>query len=141
MIQEAEAYKAEDDEQRDKVSAKNILESYAFNVRSTMEDETLKGKISEEERQKAVDKCNEVISWLDRNQVRNRYDWDFLADQHPTHYFLRVCFQTAGKDKFQHQQGQLEKVCNPIMAKLYNSVDGMPGWAGASPGPSTDEVD
>lgn len=69
MIQEAEAYKAEDDEQRDKVSAKNILESYAFNVRSTMEDETLKGKISEEERQKAVDKCNEVISWLDRNQV------------------------------------------------------------------------
>lgn len=69
MVQEAEAYKAEDDEQRDKVAVKNNLESCAFNIKSTMEDETLKEKISKEERQKAVDKCNEVISWLDRNQV------------------------------------------------------------------------
>lgn len=69
MVQEAETYKAEDDEQRDKVAVKNDLESYAFNIKSTMADEKLKRKISEQERQKAVDKCNEVISWLDLNQV------------------------------------------------------------------------
>ena len=69
MVQEAEKYKAEDDVQRDKVSAKNGLESYAFNMKSTVEDEKLKGKISDEDKQKILDKCNEIISWLDKNQV------------------------------------------------------------------------
>uniref|UniRef100_A0A672K3X5 Heat shock cognate 71 kDa protein n=1 Tax=Sinocyclocheilus grahami TaxID=75366 RepID=A0A672K3X5_SINGR len=45
MVQEAEKYKAEDDVQREKVAAKNGLESYAFNMKSTVEDEKLKGKI------------------------------------------------------------------------------------------------
>uniref|UniRef100_A0A3B3RMJ1 Heat shock protein family A (Hsp70) member 8b n=1 Tax=Paramormyrops kingsleyae TaxID=1676925 RepID=A0A3B3RMJ1_9TELE len=69
MVQEAERYKAEDDVQRDKVSAKNGLESYAFNMKSTVEDEKLKGKISDEDKQKLLEKCNEVINWLDKNQV------------------------------------------------------------------------
>lgn len=69
MVQEAEKYKAEDDVQRDKVSAKNGLESYAFNMKSTVEDEKLAGKISDDDKQKILDKCNEVISWLDKNQV------------------------------------------------------------------------
>ena len=72
MVQEAEKYKAEDDVQREKVSAKNGLESYAFNMKSTVEDEKLKDKISDEDKQKILDKCNEVISWLDRNQVWGR---------------------------------------------------------------------
>lgn len=71
MVQEAEKYKAEDDVQRDKVSAKNGLESYAFNMKSTVEDEKLAGKISDDDKQKILDKCNEVISWLDKNQVRH----------------------------------------------------------------------
>ena len=70
MVQEAEKYKSEDDVQRDKVSAKNGVESYAFNMKSTVEDEKLAGKISEEDKQKILDKCNEVISWLDKNHVR-----------------------------------------------------------------------
>uniref|UniRef100_A0AAQ6AFG3 Heat shock protein 8 n=1 Tax=Amphiprion ocellaris TaxID=80972 RepID=A0AAQ6AFG3_AMPOC len=133
MVQEAEKYKAEDDVQRDKVSAKNGLESYAFNMKSTVEDEKLAGKISDEDKQKILDKCNEVISWLDKNQ-------------------------TAEKDEYEHQQKELEKVCNPIITKLYQSAGGMPGgmpegmpggFAGAggaapgggSSGPTIEEVD
>ena len=70
MVQEAEQYKAADDVQRDKVASKNGLESYAFNMKSTVEDEKLKGKLSDEDKQKILDKCNEVISWLDKNQVQ-----------------------------------------------------------------------
>ncbi|KAL7376719.1 hypothetical protein ABVT39_014483 [Epinephelus coioides] len=50
MVQEAEKYKAEDDVQCDKVSAKNGLESCVFNVKSTVEDEKLAGKISEDDK-------------------------------------------------------------------------------------------
>lgn len=52
-----------------------------------------------------------------------------------------VCFQSAGKDEFQHQQRELEKVCNPVLTKLYQSVEGMPRRAQASSGPTIEEVD
>lgn len=42
MVKEAEQYKQDDDKQRDRISAKNGLESYAFNMKSTVEDEKLK---------------------------------------------------------------------------------------------------
>lgn len=39
MVAEAEKYKADDDAQKDRISAKNALESYAFNMKQTIEDE------------------------------------------------------------------------------------------------------
>lgn len=39
MVREAEKYKAEDDLQRDKIQAKNSLESYAYQMKSTVEDD------------------------------------------------------------------------------------------------------
>lgn len=70
MVQEADRYRAEDEVQREKVTAKNTLESLAFNMKSTVDDEKLKDKISADDKKLIVDKCNEVIAWLDRNQVK-----------------------------------------------------------------------
>jgi L1 cell adhesion molecule like protein len=39
MVQEAEKYKAEDEEARKRIDAKNALENYAFNMRNTIKDE------------------------------------------------------------------------------------------------------
>lgn len=74
MVQEAEQFRAEDEAQRDKVTAKNSLESLAFNMKSTVEDEKLQDKISPEDKKTIVDKCNEVIAWLDRNQVKTQQE-------------------------------------------------------------------
>ncbi|MBZ3891716.1 Heat shock cognate 71 kDa protein [Sciurus carolinensis] len=124
MVQEAEKYKAEDEKQRDKVSSKNSLESYAFNMKATVEDGKLQGKINDD-KQKILDKCNEIINWLDKNQI-------------------------AEKEEFEHQQKELEKVCNLIITKLYQSAGGIPGAfpgggappsGGASSGPTIEEVD
>ena len=111
MVRDAEKYKEEDDRQRDRLQAKNALESYAFNMKQTIEDDKLKDKISDDDRKKVLDKCNEVISWIDGNQL-------------------------AEKDEFEHKQKELEKVCMPIVTKLYPGADGggMPGGAGGFPG-------
>ncbi len=69
MVNDAEKYKAEDETQKERIQAKNGLESYAFNMKSTVEDEKLKDKISEDDKKTILDKCNEVIAWLDANQV------------------------------------------------------------------------
>ncbi|XP_072281529.1 heat shock cognate 71 kDa protein-like isoform X2 [Pyxicephalus adspersus] len=130
MVQEADQYKSEDEAQREKIAAKNSLESLAFNMKSTVEDEKLKDKISPEDKQKILDKCNEVISWLDRNQM-------------------------AEKEEYEHQQKELQNLCNPIITKLYQGAGGagmpggMPGGfpgaggsaAGGSSGPTIEEVD
>ena len=69
MVRDAEKYKDEDDKQKERITAKNSLESYAFNMKSTMEDEKVKDKISADDKQKVLDKCNEAVRWIDDNQV------------------------------------------------------------------------
>ncbi len=52
------------------------------------------------------------------------------------HFFLS--FQTAEKDEIEHQQKELESVCNPIVTKMYQAAGGapggMPGGMGGMPG-------
>ncbi|KRX42824.1 Heat shock cognate 71 kDa protein, partial [Trichinella murrelli] len=116
MVREADQYKQEDEKQRDRIQAKNGLESYAFNVKSTIEDEKLKDKIPESDRKAVLNKCEEVLRWLETNQL-------------------------AEKDEFEHKQKDLESLCNPIMAKLYQGdggggmPGGMPNFAGSAGAP------
>merc|ERR1719361_2310610 len=57
MVNDAEKYKNEDEKQKNRIQAKNQLESYSFNMKSTVEDDNLKGKISEGDMKAIVDKC------------------------------------------------------------------------------------
>ena len=49
-----------------------------------------------------------------------------------------VLFQLAEKDEFEHKQKEVEKVCTPIVTKLYQGAGGggggMPGGPGGFPG-------
>ena len=49
MVQEADQYRAEDEAQKENVTAKNSLESLAFNMKSTVDDKKLTEKISPED--------------------------------------------------------------------------------------------
>jgi L1 cell adhesion molecule like protein len=109
MVADAEKYKADDEKEVQRISAKNALESYAYQAKSAVEDDKIKDKITEDERKKVLDKCNETISWLDGNQ-------------------------SAEKEEYEHHQKDLEKVFNPVITKIYGGAGGgMPG-AGGMPG-------
>merc|ERR1711902_395323 len=43
MVNDAEKFKDEDDKQKERISAKNNLEAYCFNIKSTIDDEKFKG--------------------------------------------------------------------------------------------------
>merc|ERR1712156_13424 len=59
MVNDAEKFKADDDKQKERIAAKNGLESYCFNMKSTLEDEEFK------EKQKELESvCNPIISKL-----------------------------------------------------------------------------
>merc|ERR1712228_764202 len=132
MVSDAEKFKAEDDKQKERIAAKNGLESYCFNMKSTIEDEKLKDKIAENDKKTIMDKCNEVIAWLDANQ-------------------------TTEEDEYKDKQKEVEGICNPIITKLYQAAGGAPGGMpggmpgaggpgaagapGAGSGPTVEEVD
>jgi heat shock protein 1/8 len=97
-------------------------------MRNTVRDEKFAAKLSADDKQKIEDKVKEVIDWLDANQL-------------------------AEVEEFEHQQKELEAVCNPIISAMYGAAGGpeggMPGGmpgaappgAGGAGGPTVEEVD
>merc|ERR1712047_138366 len=65
MVNDAEKFKKDDEAAADRVRAKNELESYAYQVKQTMDDEKVKDKISDEDKKAVREKADEVISWMD----------------------------------------------------------------------------
>jgi len=128
MVDESEKFKADDEKQKERIDAKNGLESYCFNIKSTIEDSNIKDKLAESERKMVVDKCNEAISWLEGNQM-------------------------AEVEEFKDKQKELENTFNPIIKKLYGNNQPQPGagscgtqsgqgfGAQANGGPTIEEVD
>jgi L1 cell adhesion molecule like protein len=134
MVSEAEKYKAEDEEAAARITSKNGLESYAYNLRNSLTDDKLADKFDAADKTKLETAVNETIQWLDASQE-------------------------ASKDEYESKQKELEAIANPIMQRLYGQAGaggapgGFPGAGGAAPGgfpgagathedgPSVEEVD
>lgn len=132
MVQEAEKYKSEDEEHKKKVEAKNALENYAYNMRNTIKDEKIGAKLPPADKKKIEDAVEQAVHWLDSNQL-------------------------AEADEFEDKMKELESVCNPIIAKMYQEGGGMGGdmggmdddgpahghggGSGSGAGPKIEEVD
>ena len=86
MVNEAERYKGEDDQQRERVAAKNGLESYIFNLKSSIENEQVKKNLSSEELSTIQSSLEAALKWLDSNQL-------------------------AEKEEFEDKQKEVEQVC------------------------------
>ncbi|CAH2099306.1 unnamed protein product [Euphydryas editha] len=117
MLSEAERYKEEDEKQRQRVSARNQLESYVFSVRQALDDAG--SKLSEEDKNRARSECDEALRWLDNNTL-------------------------AEKEEYEHKLKEIQRTCSPIMSKLHGAgagagAGGMPGAHGS--GPTVEEVD
>ncbi|KAJ4959427.1 hypothetical protein NE237_026538 [Protea cynaroides] len=127
MVKEAERYKTEDEEVKRKVDAKNSLENYAYNMRNTVKDDKFAGKLDPADKQKIEKAVEDTIQWLDGNQL-------------------------AEVEEFEDRLKELEGLCNPIIAKMYQGSGGdvpmgmggddMPrGGSGSGAGPKIEEVD
>merc|ERR1711868_312875 len=102
MVREAEQFAEEDASAKERIDAKNGLESYAYNMKNQINDEKFKDAIGEDDKKTIEDKVNEVMSWLD-------------TAEH------------AEKEEFESMQKELEGVCNPIIQKMYAASGGAPG--------------
>jgi len=108
MVNDAEKFKDEDEAQRQRLEAKNGLESYIFNMKSSLDQEQVKAKLSTDELSNAKSKLDEAINWLDANQL-------------------------AEKEEFTHKQKEIESNLKSLIEKMYSAG----GSTGPSAGPTT----
>jgi len=127
MVREAEQYADEDKAAKERIDAKNALESYCYQMKNTASEDKFKSAVSEDEAKAVNDKVEEVMQWLE-------------TAEH------------AEKDEFESMQKDLEAVCNPVVTKMYQAgggeapeggmPGGMPGGGeSAGAGPTIEEVD
>ena len=103
MVKEAEENAEADSELREGVEAKNMLESYLYGVKASMQD-GLKDKVSEEEKTTVNNAVTDALKWL---------------ESHPT----------DKKNAYDTKRKEVEAVANPVITKAYGA--GPPGSAAA----------
>nr|BAJ93696.1 predicted protein [Hordeum vulgare subsp. vulgare] len=107
MIKDSEKFADEDRKVKERVDAKNELESYAYSLKTQLADkEKLGGKLSSDDKETIEKAVEEQIKWLESNQG-------------------------AEVDELKDHKKQLEEIVTPIMTKLYGQ-----GGAGAGAGPN-----
>ncbi|TRY63854.1 hypothetical protein TCAL_12579 [Tigriopus californicus] len=116
MIQDAEKFADEDKKLKERVEARNELESYAYSLKNQINDnEKLGSKLSDDEKEKIEEAVNEKISWLEENA------------------------EADGED-FKAQKKELEETVQPIIAKLYQGTGGSPPEEGDDEEVDKDEL-
>jgi heat shock protein 5 len=105
MVREAEEFAEEDKKVQQRITARNGLESYLYNLKNTLNDEEkgIADKIEAAEKTELTSLIDETLDWLEENPE-------------------------AEADDYSGKQKEVEKVANPIMRKVYQN-GGAPGGA------------
>lgn len=116
MIKDAERFADDDKKLKERVEARNELESYAYSLKNQLGDkDKLGAKVAEDDKTKMEEAIDEKIKWLDENQ-------------------------DAEAEEYKKQKKELEDVVQPIIAKLYASSGGAPPPAGGDDEDLKDEL-
>jgi L1 cell adhesion molecule like protein len=120
MVGDAARYAADDAAARERVEARNGLESYAYRMRSAMSDAATSSTAGHEaEREKAKEECTAVLQWVDESRE-------------------------ATKEEYDARRRDLEAMCERVAEKMRSSgrTEGVDTTGAATgTGPIVEEVD
>merc|ERR1712113_1090188 len=94
MVYEAEQFAEEDKRVKEKIDARNGLESYLYNLKNTLDDDEKADNISAEDKKELQDIVDETLDWMDENPEAEKEDYDA-------------------------KQKEVENIANPIMRSFY----------------------
>ncbi|KAB7497414.1 Heat shock protein cognate 3 [Armadillidium nasatum] len=116
MIKDAEVFADEDKKLKERVDARNELESYVYGLKNQLSDkEKMGGKLSDSDKEKLEEAIDEKIKWLEENSE-------------------------ADVEDFKTQKKELEDVAQPIITKLYQESGGAPPPPGSEGDFDKDEL-
>jgi heat shock protein 1/8 len=122
MVDDAEKYKTDDENNKLRIEAKNSLENLVYQTKGMLSDDSIQDKLSDEDKDTINEKCSSLITWLGDNS-------------------------NAEKHEFEEKEKEFQSVINPIIQKMQMSAGGgMPTQPPSPPdaeeaGPKIDEID
>ena len=96
MLEESEEYAEEDRVLRERVDSRNGLESYVYNLKHSLDAETLNMPV--ESKKELLDVIDDTLDWMDENPE-------------------------ASKDELDDQRKELEQLAVPLIRELYSTGD------------------
>ncbi|ATZ80316.1 putative DnaK/HSP70-like protein [Bodo saltans virus] len=129
MVDEAEKFKQDDENNKARIEARNDLEQYVYNVRNTTNEQPVKDKLGSEH-DIIVKAVNDALQWLNTNME-------------------------ASTDEYVSKKAEVEGIIAPILKKIYQEAQqgqneqmpmgGMPDMnyqqQSHNPNPKVEEVD
>jgi len=112
LVAEAEKFKAEDEAVRARIEAKNGLENYIFQVRSSARDEKFASLLSEEDKTTINDTLDKALEWLDAHQAED-------------------------KNVYEDKQKEVEGVIMPILSRCAGGASSGGASSGGTPSGDT----
>lgn len=114
MLREAEEFAEQDKVAKERIDAKNSLESYVYSMKNQIEDtEKLASKLNDDDKEKIQDALKDTQEWLSKNP-------------------------NAEKEEFDEELKELQAVCNPIVSKIYEKTGGQKEQEGSHDDYDTD---
>ncbi|KAM9973724.1 hypothetical protein ACTFIW_010847 [Dictyostelium discoideum] len=94
MVEDAEKFKEQDQQQKERIESKNNLENYIFSVKNSINDQKIISKLTKSDKNIIESETESTLKWLESNQ-------------------------SAEKDEFNQKISDLESIVNPILSKFY----------------------
>lgn len=117
MIKDAEKFADDDKKLKERIDAKNDLESYAYSLKTQLADkDKLGGKLSDDEKTKIEEASQDAISWIESNAQADASD-------------------------IKSKKKELEAIVTPIITKLYSKDGGKPASADDDDSSKKDQED
>jgi L1 cell adhesion molecule like protein len=111
MVRDAEKYKSDDELIKQRIDAKNELETFTYNLKSTASNSEV--NLSDDDKKKLSAVVDETLTWLEANT-------------------------TATTEEFKEKMTDITKVSAPIMQKMYADVASPAEPEGKAPEPDID---
>jgi L1 cell adhesion molecule like protein len=131
-------FTAEDEAVAARIQTKNGLESYAYNLRNTLNDSNVAGKLDAADKTRLESAVDETIKWLDASQEASKEEYEDKQKE------LEATAKYVYFTPFLSARYLFDFFFSPIMQKLYSAGGAPPPGAepsAAGEGPSVEEVD
>jgi len=109
MVAEAEQFKADDEQARKRVDARNACENYAFSLKNAVNEDKISANLDQADKDTVLGAIDKTTSWLDNNPDREA-------------------------EEYEEKKSELEAAVNPIMQKAYQAAAGGQPAGGAPQG-------
>merc|ERR1712130_355031 len=97
MVEDAEKFKKDDEEEAERLKGKLSLEAYCLDLKSAMENPKLDQTKIINEKKTIIDKCDKAQKWIEKNKL-------------------------ASKEEFEHKEKEVKAKCDTLITAMFKNA-------------------